>query len=163
VCVDLWESVLCSHNVRSESKLRSLHLLAGARPHLRTHTQKEIRNRFLFVCLPECTVSISDTHTGQKTASESLKLELQTPHTWREWNLGPLQGQQEFLLAEMSSQPLALVLRHVTHGIYSSPSSLQMVYWLVLCQLDTAGIITEKGASVEEMPPWDRTLRHFLN
>jgi hypothetical protein len=27
------------------------------------------------------------------------------------------------------------------------------VYWLVLCQLDTAGVITEKGASVEEMPP----------
>jgi hypothetical protein len=28
-----------------------------------------------------------------------------------------------------------------------------IVYWLVLCQLDTAGVITEKGASVEEMPP----------
>jgi hypothetical protein len=27
------------------------------------------------------------------------------------------------------------------------------VYWLVLCQLDTAEVITEKGASVEEMPP----------
>jgi hypothetical protein len=27
------------------------------------------------------------------------------------------------------------------------------VYWLVLCQLDTAGVITEKGASVEEMLP----------
>jgi hypothetical protein len=38
-----------------------------------------------------------------------------------------------------------------------------MVYWLVLCQLDTAGVITEKGASVEEMPPRDTTLRHFLN
>jgi hypothetical protein len=35
------------------------------------------------------------------------------------------------------------VLKHV----------LGKVYWLVLCQLDTAGIITEKGASVEEMPP----------
>jgi hypothetical protein len=31
-------------------------------------------------------------------------------------------------------------------------SSLYL-YWLVLCQLDTAGVITEKGASVEEMPP----------
>jgi hypothetical protein len=29
----------------------------------------------------------------------------------------------------------------------------RLVYWLVLCQLDTAGVITEKGASVEEMPP----------
>jgi hypothetical protein len=27
------------------------------------------------------------------------------------------------------------------------------LYWLVLCQLDTAGVITEKGTSVEEMPP----------
>jgi hypothetical protein len=26
-------------------------------------------------------------------------------------------------------------------------------YWLVLCQPDTAGVITEKGVSVEEMPP----------
>jgi hypothetical protein len=25
------------------------------------------------------------------------------------------------------------------------------LYWLVLCQVDTAGVITEKGASVEEM------------
>ena len=29
----------------------------------------------------------------------------------------------------------------------------QTLYWLVLCQLDTAGVITEKGASIEEMPP----------
>ena len=27
------------------------------------------------------------------------------------------------------------------------------VYWLVLCQLDTAGVITEKGTSVGEVPP----------
>jgi hypothetical protein len=38
-----------------------------------------------------------------------------------------------------------------------------LLYWLVLCQLDTAGVITEKGASVEEMPQGDPTLRHFLN
>jgi hypothetical protein len=31
--------------------------------------------------------------------------------------------------------------------------SAYLMYWLVLCQLDTAGVITEKGASVEEMPP----------
>jgi hypothetical protein len=30
---------------------------------------------------------------------------------------------------------------------------INALYWLVLCQLDTAGVITEKGASVEEMPP----------
>jgi hypothetical protein len=29
----------------------------------------------------------------------------------------------------------------------------EVMYWLVLCQLDTAGVITEKGVSVEEMPP----------
>jgi hypothetical protein len=28
-----------------------------------------------------------------------------------------------------------------------------ILYWLVLCQLDTDGIITEKEPSVEEMPP----------
>jgi hypothetical protein len=29
-----------------------------------------------------------------------------------------------------------------------------MLYWLVLCvNLTQAGVITEKGASVEEMPP----------
>jgi hypothetical protein len=32
-----------------------------------------------------------------------------------------------------------------------------------MCQLDTAGVITEKGASFEEMPPRDPTVRHFLN
>jgi hypothetical protein len=37
------------------------------------------------------------------------------------------------------------------------------LYWLVLCQLDTAGVITEKGASVGDMPPQDTTVRHFLN
>jgi hypothetical protein len=30
---------------------------------------------------------------------------------------------------------------------------IAIVYLLVLCQLDTAGVITEKGPSVEEMPP----------
>jgi hypothetical protein len=29
----------------------------------------------------------------------------------------------------------------------------KILYWLVLCQLDTAGVITEKGASGEEIPP----------
>jgi hypothetical protein len=42
-------------------------------------------------------------------------------------------------------------------------SRVWSTYWLGLCQLDTAGVITEKGASVEEMPPWDPTVRHFLN
>jgi hypothetical protein len=28
-----------------------------------------------------------------------------------------------------------------------------LLYWLLLCQIDTAGVITEKGASVEEVPP----------
>jgi hypothetical protein len=37
------------------------------------------------------------------------------------------------------------------------------MYWLVLCQLDTAGVITEKGVSIEEMPLQDPTVRHVLN
>jgi hypothetical protein len=37
------------------------------------------------------------------------------------------------------------------------------LYWLVLCLLDTAGIITEKGASFGEIPPGDPAVRHFLN
>jgi hypothetical protein len=41
------------------------------------------------------------------------------------------------------------------HFYWRSISGLHAweVYWLVSCQLDTAGVITEKGASVEEMPP----------
>jgi hypothetical protein len=43
--------------------------------------------------------------------------------------------------------------------------SVLWVYVLAgfVCQLDTAGVITEKGTSVEEMPPGDPTVRHFLN
>jgi hypothetical protein len=37
------------------------------------------------------------------------------------------------------------------------------LYWLVLCQLEKTGVITEKGVSVGEMPPWDPAARHFLN
>jgi hypothetical protein len=29
--------------------------------------------------------------------------------------------------------------------------------------LTQAGVITEEGASSEEMPPWNPTVRHFLN
>jgi hypothetical protein len=35
----------------------------------------------------------------------------------------------------------------------SKDEKYRRVYWLVLCQFDTAGFITEKVASVEEMPP----------
>jgi hypothetical protein len=38
------------------------------------------------------------------------------------------------------------------------------LYWLVLCvNLTQAGVVTEKGASLEEMPPEDPAARHFLN
>jgi hypothetical protein len=41
---------------------------------------------------------------------------------------------------------------------------LIQMYWLVLCvNLTQTGIITEKGASLEEMPPWNLVVRHFLN
>jgi hypothetical protein len=43
---------------------------------------------------------------------------------------------------------LALNFQHDWLDIYIN---IQILYWLFLCQLDTAGVITEKGA--EEMPP----------
>jgi hypothetical protein len=52
---------------------------------------------------------------------------------------------------------------HLTSIIAIYSSYRVPVYWQVLCQLDTAGVITEKGASVEEMPPWDPAVGHFLN
>jgi hypothetical protein len=47
--------------------------------------------------------------------------------------------------------PIAMLYVHKTACLGTLLQS--MVYWLLLCQLDTAGVITEKGASVEEMPP----------
>jgi hypothetical protein len=38
------------------------------------------------------------------------------------------------------------------------------LYWLVLCvNLTQAGVITEKGAFLEEMPPLDPAVEHFLS
>jgi hypothetical protein len=48
-------------------------------------------------------------------------------------------------LAEVETVYLCSYQRWVIHA--------GVMYWLVLYQLDTAGVITEKGASVEEMPP----------
>jgi hypothetical protein len=55
-----------------------------------------------------------------------------------------------FLLTCFSLEvyPTGFPLFLTSHFLFSS-----YLYWLVLCQLDTAGVITEKGASVEEMPP----------
>jgi hypothetical protein len=45
----------------------------------------------------------------------------------------------------------------------------QKLHWLdivlagFVCQVDTAAVITEKGASLEEMPPWDPVEKLFLN
>jgi hypothetical protein len=44
-------------------------------------------------------------------------------------------------------------LAFIVAGEKSSIILICLLYWLVLCQLNTAGVITEKGASVEEMPP----------
>jgi hypothetical protein len=50
---------------------------------------------------------------------------------------------------------LRLTQSHLTMNVFilSLMFCPSMIYWLVLCQLDTAGVITKKGASVEEMPP----------
>jgi hypothetical protein len=50
-----------------------------------------------------------------------------------------------------------MLRKHLTKSNILSDKSFGKIrnsrlYWLVLCQLDTAGVITEKGASVEEMP-----------
>ena len=42
------------------------------------------------------------------------------------------------------------VVKQASWGLLKGTLGL---YWLVLCQLDTAGVTTEKGASVEEMSP----------
>jgi hypothetical protein len=42
--------------------------------------------------------------------------------------------------------------------------TMGQLYWLVWgVNLTQAGVITEKGASVGEMPPGDPAVRHFLN
>jgi hypothetical protein len=50
---------------------------------------------------------------------------------------------------------LVVYIKKVINDLCPPPRNITicMLYWLVLCQLDTAGVITEKGASVEEMPP----------
>jgi hypothetical protein len=48
--------------------------------------------------------------------------------------------------------PTSLIFFSSLRGMIENVPGIP-VYWLVLCQLDTAGVITEKGASVEEMPP----------
>jgi hypothetical protein len=38
------------------------------------------------------------------------------------------------------------------------------MYWMVFCvNLIKARVITEKGAFLEEVPPGDPAVRHFLN
>jgi hypothetical protein len=44
-------------------------------------------------------------------------------------------------------------LKREVETIKKTQNETMLVYWLVLCQLDTARVVTEKGASVEEMPP----------
>jgi hypothetical protein len=51
---------------------------------------------------------------------------------------------------ESTTRPIGTTDIHIFCHV-SDPEN--PMYWLVLCQLDTAGVIREKGASVEEMPP----------
>jgi hypothetical protein len=50
-------------------------------------------------------------------------------------------------------EPICALATGGSHRRGPAYPSTWVVYWLLLCQLDTAGVITEKGASVEEMPP----------
>jgi len=44
-------------------------------------------------------------------------------------------------------------IQTTAHAGMGTGKEESLLYWLGLCQLDTAGVIIEKGASVEEMPP----------
>jgi hypothetical protein len=57
---------------------------------------------------------------------------------------------------------------HPVLRVYSALCDMSLLiilaYWLVLCvNLTQAGVITEKGASVGEVPPWDPAVGYFLN
>jgi hypothetical protein len=63
-------------------------------------------------------------------------------------------------LREHKSQPrllypekLSITINGENKVFHDKAKFTEYLYWLILCQLDTAGVITEKGASVEEMPP----------
>jgi hypothetical protein len=51
-----------------------------------------------------------------------------------------------------SPKAISLLVIHPKDPIFYHKDTGHL-YWLVLCLPDTAGVITEKGASVEEMPP----------
>jgi hypothetical protein len=55
-----------------------------------------------------------------------------------------------FYLNNLNESIFNINMEKLFVGLYKMSAHL---YWIVLCQLDTAGVITEKGASVEEMPP----------
>jgi len=55
--------------------------------------------------------------------------------------------------SEVQSHPWLLSELKTSMG-YVSKNKIRDLYWLVLCvNLTQAGVITEKGASLEEMPP----------
>jgi hypothetical protein len=51
------------------------------------------------------------------------------------------------------SYTVFLVTLHLGCRLPGAAFPTVTVYWLVLCQLDTAGVITEKGASGGEVHP----------
>jgi hypothetical protein len=73
-------------------------------------------------------------------------------HRWRKQNI-PGQNQIQTVSIYQSILTEDLRRKTSTGGRYLHQRKDEILYWLVLCQNDTAGVITEKGASVEEMPP----------
>jgi hypothetical protein len=60
---------------------------------------------------------------------------------------------------EKESPPLGL-----NAGSLLCATNMLQLYWLVLCvNLTQAGVIINKATSLEEMPPRDPAVRHFLN
>jgi hypothetical protein len=59
-------------------------------------------------------------------------------------------------------QPVSILLTKLV--VFENVIIEKYLYWLVLCvNLTQAGVITEKRASVGEVPPRDPGVRHFLN
>ena len=105
----------------------------------------------VYVCMCACV------HVCKNTIYPSIVLYL--VHIGRRLQLSPqyvdMSNLVVCLLQILSLPPEPLLPSDLDMGCRDPDSSPHdgTVYWLVLCQLDTARVITEKGASVEEMPP----------
>jgi hypothetical protein len=115
-----------------------------------------------YVYFPGPSFSFSSEGAAPLTISPLWHIESQPDYALT-LSLGPNKAAMNTKFPEGYICAQGLVLAHINPLVGGSDSeSSQMsrlvdffwsLYWLVLCQLDTAGVNTEKGASVEEMSP----------